>query len=79
LPKKLIRVKRGVQGADVTQFFGIARTGTHLGASRPQTPAGYLTKEILLIESIHGAAWEGDDRQGNGPATATWRAFSIVR
>jgi hypothetical protein len=23
-----------------------------------------LTKEILLIKSSHGAAWEGDDRQG---------------
>jgi RimJ/RimL family protein N-acetyltransferase len=32
-----------------------------------------------VIGFTHGAAWEGDDRQGNGLAVATRRVFLVVR
>jgi hypothetical protein len=31
-----------------------------------------------VIRSLHGAGWEADDHQGNGPASATRRAFSYL-
>jgi putative transcriptional regulator len=39
----------------------LARGFPHLASS-----TGYLTKEIFLLGSAHGAAGDGDDRQGNG-------------
>ena len=42
-------------------------------ASLSRSP-GYLNKEIFLLGSFHGAAGDGDDRQGNGLASVTGRA-----
>jgi hypothetical protein len=36
-----------------------------------------LNKEIFLLQSIHGAAGDGDDRQGNGLVAETQRVFFV--
>ena len=54
------------------------------GFAPPEPPAGYLNKEIARcfrdlpggifgVSSRHGAAWEGDDRQGNEGRRSSWR------
>ena len=43
----------------------------------PRAPQDIFTRKFdpIVIQFVHGAAWEGDDRQGNGAAGQRSAAF----